>query len=167
MMSFTKKHCGSSLSSWLIVDTLFISMLFTPFVPTCNHFRLYIGYLGEQNSGFSAFLQMTSLLKGSILQVPRGLLVLLFDTSLAHIGAKALDPKHSIDYLQHHPSPSPPLPPSPFPLPSFPFPLPPSPNEAMDSCPYYAINSGADPGFCEGGFERGFVDSLKGTFEQK
>ena len=25
----------------------------------------------------------------------------------------------------------------------------------------------ADPGFCEGGFERGFVDSLKGTFEQK
>ena len=27
--------------------------------------------------------------------------------------------------------------------------------------------SGADPGFCEGGFERGFVDSLKGTFEQK
>ena len=29
------------------------------------------------------------------------------------------------------------------------------------------ITSGADPGFCEGGFERGFVDSLKGTFEQK
>ena len=29
------------------------------------------------------------------------------------------------------------------------------------------ICSGADPGFCEGGFERGFVDSLKGTFEQK
>ena len=29
------------------------------------------------------------------------------------------------------------------------------------------INPGADPGFCEGGFERGFVDSLKGTFEQK
>ena len=28
-------------------------------------------------------------------------------------------------------------------------------------------DSGADPGFCEGGFERGFVDSLKGTFEQK
>ena len=27
--------------------------------------------------------------------------------------------------------------------------------------------SGADPGFCEDGFERGFVDSLKGTFEQK
>ena len=27
--------------------------------------------------------------------------------------------------------------------------------------------SGADPGFCEGGFEGGFVDSLKGTFEQK
>ena len=28
-------------------------------------------------------------------------------------------------------------------------------------------SSGADPGFCEGGFERGFVDSLKGIFEQK
>ena len=27
--------------------------------------------------------------------------------------------------------------------------------------------AGADPGFCEGGFEGGFVDSLKGTFEQK
>ena len=27
--------------------------------------------------------------------------------------------------------------------------------------------AGEDPGFCEGGFERGFVDSLKGTFEQK
>ena len=27
--------------------------------------------------------------------------------------------------------------------------------------------TGADPGFCEGGFEWGFVDSLKGTFEQK
>ena len=27
--------------------------------------------------------------------------------------------------------------------------------------------SGADPGFCEGGFEGGFVNSLKGTFEQK
>ena len=26
---------------------------------------------------------------------------------------------------------------------------------------------GADPGFCEGGFEGGFVNSLKGTFEQK
>ena len=26
---------------------------------------------------------------------------------------------------------------------------------------------GADPGFCEGGFEGGFVDCLKGTFEQK
>ena len=26
---------------------------------------------------------------------------------------------------------------------------------------------GADPGFCEGGFEGGFVDSLKGTFDQK
>ena len=29
------------------------------------------------------------------------------------------------------------------------------------------IFSGTDPGFCEGGFEWGFVDSLKGTFEQK
>ena len=28
-------------------------------------------------------------------------------------------------------------------------------------------NPGADPGFCEEGFEGGFVDSLKGTFEQK
>ena len=27
--------------------------------------------------------------------------------------------------------------------------------------------TGADPGFCEGGFEGGFVNSLKGTFEQK
>ena len=31
----------------------------------------------------------------------------------------------------------------------------------------YAGKPGADPGFCEGGFERGFVDCLKGTFEQK
>ena len=31
----------------------------------------------------------------------------------------------------------------------------------------YYLLSGADPGFCEGGFEWGFVDSLKGTFEQK
>ena len=31
---------------------------------------------------------------------------------------------------------------------------------------YYTV-AGVDPGFCEGGFERGFVDSLKGTFEQK
>ena len=29
------------------------------------------------------------------------------------------------------------------------------------------ITAGADPGFCEGGFEGGFVNSLKGTFEQK
>ena len=29
------------------------------------------------------------------------------------------------------------------------------------------LGPGADPGFCEGGFEGGFVDSLKGTFEQK
>ena len=29
------------------------------------------------------------------------------------------------------------------------------------------VDTGADPGFCEGGFEQGFVDSLKGTFEQK
>ena len=28
-------------------------------------------------------------------------------------------------------------------------------------------SAGADPGFCEGGFEREFIDSLKGTFEQK
>ena len=27
--------------------------------------------------------------------------------------------------------------------------------------------AGADPGFCEGGFEGGFVDCLKGTFEHK
>ena len=47
MMSFTEKHCGSSLSSWLIVDTLLISKLFTPFVPICSQFRLYICYLGE------------------------------------------------------------------------------------------------------------------------
>ena len=29
------------------------------------------------------------------------------------------------------------------------------------------VITGADPGFCEGGFVREFVDSLKGTFEQK
>ena len=43
----------------------------------------------------------------------------------------------------------------------------------LANCKFYHIPpndqlfSGADPGFCEGGFERGFVDSLKGTFEQK
>ena len=50
----------------LIIDTLFISKLFTPFVPICIQFRLYICYLGEfeQDSDFSAFSRMTSLLKG-------------------------------------------------------------------------------------------------------
>ena len=47
MTSFMEKHCGSSLSSWLTVDTLLISKLFTPFVPICSQFRLYICYLGE------------------------------------------------------------------------------------------------------------------------
>ena len=50
MTSFTEKRCGSSLSSWLIVDTLLISKLFTPFVPICSQFRLYICWensLGE------------------------------------------------------------------------------------------------------------------------
>ena len=32
---------------------------------------------------------------------------------------------------------------------------------------YECEHAGADPGFCEGGFKGGFVDSLKGTFEQK
>ena len=44
MTSFTAKHCGSSLSSWLIVDTLLISKLFTPFVPICTQFSLFICY---------------------------------------------------------------------------------------------------------------------------
>ena len=62
MTSFAEK----GLSSWLIIDTLFISKLFTHFVPICIQFRLYICYLGEfeQDSDFSAFSRMTSLLKG-------------------------------------------------------------------------------------------------------
>ena len=70
MRSFAEKHCGSSLSSWLIVDTLLISKLFTPFVPVCSQFRLYICYLGEfvknKTHRFQCFSTMTSLLKGSI-----------------------------------------------------------------------------------------------------
>ena len=42
-----EKHCGSSLSSWLIVAILLISKLFTPFVPICRQCRFYICYLGE------------------------------------------------------------------------------------------------------------------------
>ena len=47
IMSLVEKHRGSSLSSWLIVDTLLISKFFTPFVPICSQFSLYICYLGE------------------------------------------------------------------------------------------------------------------------
>ena len=75
MASLAEKHCGSSLSSCLIVDTLLISKLFTPFVPIRSQFSLYICYLGEfvknktQLTDFiSAFPRMTSLLKGSVLQ---------------------------------------------------------------------------------------------------
>ena len=42
-----EKHCGSSLTLWLIVDTLLISKLFTPFVPICSQCRRYICYLEE------------------------------------------------------------------------------------------------------------------------
>ena len=35
----------------------------------------------------------------------------------------------------------------------------------MRSIEIHSTYSGADPGFCEGGFEGGFVDSLKGTFD--
>ena len=45
MTLFAKTHCGSSLTSWLIVDTLLISKLFTSFVPICSQFRLYICYI--------------------------------------------------------------------------------------------------------------------------
>ena len=37
MMPFPGKHCGSSLSLCLILDTLLISKLFTPFVPICSY----------------------------------------------------------------------------------------------------------------------------------
>ena len=47
MTSFAEKHCRSSLTLLLIVDTLLISKLFTLFVPICTQFRLYIYYLGE------------------------------------------------------------------------------------------------------------------------
>ena len=47
MISFAEKHCGSTLSSWLIVDTLLISWLFNPFVSICRQLRFYICYLGE------------------------------------------------------------------------------------------------------------------------
>ena len=40
------KHCGSSLSPWLIISNL-ISTLFTPFVPICSQFSFYICYQGE------------------------------------------------------------------------------------------------------------------------
>ena len=42
MTSFAEKRCVSSLSSWFVVDTLLISKLFTPLVPICSQFRLYI-----------------------------------------------------------------------------------------------------------------------------
>ena len=46
-MSFAENQCGSSLTSWLIVDTLLISKLFAPFVPICSQLGLCICYLGE------------------------------------------------------------------------------------------------------------------------
>ena len=61
MTSFVEKHCGSSLTLWLIIDTLLIPKLFTPFEPICSQFRLYIVLSGREknikikNSDFSAF----------------------------------------------------------------------------------------------------------------
>ena len=77
MTSFVEKHCGSSLTSWLIVDTLLISKLFTPFVPIHSQFRLYTCHLGEFTD-FSAFFRMMSLLKGSTVLHVRWVLLFFF-----------------------------------------------------------------------------------------
>ena len=65
MTSFVEKHCGSSLSSWLTVDTLLISKLFTTFVPICSQFRFYICNLGEFVKNKTHRFQYFSILKSN------------------------------------------------------------------------------------------------------
>ena len=67
-MSFVEKHCESSLSSWLIIDTLLIPKLFTLFVPICSQstgsiFATWENSLRTKLTDFSAFLWMMSLLE--------------------------------------------------------------------------------------------------------
>ena len=71
MTSFVEKHCRSSLSSRLIVDTALISKLFSTFVPICSQLRLYICYLGEfvknKNHWFQCFSANDFISKGFII----------------------------------------------------------------------------------------------------
>ena len=47
MTSFAEKHCWSSFFLWLFIHTLLIFKLFTPSVPMCRQFMLYILLSGK------------------------------------------------------------------------------------------------------------------------